>query len=148
MAKQNFKSAKKPIDKKQLATQLETISKNVAKRGMFFAAKNKQDMYDVVDARTQNPVLQNVVVHEVAQLCASKLNKTSEASIKHSLAAIQRTLAQYQAEIDKYYNDIFFYKYTLSTTEDDMQYSIVESRLDLATQRLSNLIRKIRSIFY
>ena len=57
MAKSNTKYSRN-IDKKKLSKQLELISNNVARKAMFFSAKNMYDMYDIVDAKTGNAICQ------------------------------------------------------------------------------------------
>jgi hypothetical protein len=148
MARQNISPiAKNNINKQKLTKQLELISQNIAKKGLYFSAKNQHNMFDIVDAKTQKPVICNVLIHEIAQLCASRLNKSPQAKLKNNIEHINRNLKEYQPDIEKYYNDIYFYKHTLSTTADETQYFIVETRLDVATQRMSNIVRKLRGIF-
>ena len=146
MAKSNTKYSKK-IDKKKLSKQLEVISKNVARKGMYFSAKNKSDMYDIVDAKTQLPVIKNLIIHELAQTCANTLNKTDKNRLPHKISYMQRQLKTHSSEMEKHYNDIVFYKNTMLTTDDEMRYFIVETRLDLSTHRLGSIVKKLKGIF-
>jgi len=146
MANSSTKFSRK-IDKKKLSKQLETITQNVARKGMFFSIKNTQDMFDVVDAKTQKPVIQNLLIHDLAQTCASTLNRADKNQLPRKLEHIHKNLTTYQAELEKHYNDIFFYKNTMATTDDEVRYFIIETRLDMSTQRLADIIKKLKGIF-
>jgi hypothetical protein len=146
MAKSNTKYSQK-IDKKKLSKQLEVISNNVARKAMFFSAKNAFESYDIVDARTQKPIIKDVPIHELAQICANTLNRIDKPRVNNKISHIQRHLHKHRSELEKHHTDIVFYKNTMSTTTDDMRYFIVESRLDVSTHRLSNLVNKLRHIF-
>jgi len=146
MAKSNTKYSRN-IDKKKLSKQLELISNNVARKAMFFSAKNMYDMYDIVDAKTQKPIIKNIIIHELAQTCANSLNRTDKNRVINKIAHIQKHLHKHRSELEKHYNDIFFYKNPMSTTSDEMRYFIVETRLDLSTHRLGHLVNKLKHIF-
>lgn len=145
MANQNTSHIlKTEKDKKLLSDKLEKISKKVAKKGMFFAAKNKNHTFDIVDAKTKKPVIFDIIIHELAQTAATVLNRASQDTVKSKIKQIVVNYQKTRQEIEKHYTDIIFYKHTLSTTDDDDKYFIVETRLDMSSALLTNAIKKVQ----
>ena len=148
MAKASTKHSKKNIDKDTLSKRLEEISHNVARKGMFFSTTNTDGTYNIVDAKTKSPVILGLLDEDLAQLCASRLNKVPQNQLQQKLMYFKRQLVKYHSELEKHYNDIFFYKHTLRNTNDSHKYFVVQTRLDLALQHFSKIISRLRGIFY
>lgn len=147
MAKASTKHSKKNIDKDTLSKRLEEISHNVARKGMFFSTTNTDGTYNIVDAKTKSPVILGLLDEDLAQLCASRLNKVPQNQLQQKLMYFKRQLVKYHSELEKHYNDIFFYKNTMATTDDEVRYFIIETRLEMSTQRLADIIKKLKGIF-
>ncbi len=59
MAKQSTKQSHKKttnLDKKQVAKKLETATKNVLAKGLYFSVKTKEGLFDIVNATNKKIV--------------------------------------------------------------------------------------------
>ena len=145
MAKQNTKSSHKNINKADVAKRLETATKHVLQKNIFFSVKNKNGFFDIVDATTKKPVLVDVFLPETARHIVDVLIKTSKKRASYNIHSIKKTLDKYQPETIKHFNDLIFYKYTMKTTKDREKFFIVETRADIALMRLRDLKKDMHS---
>ena len=148
MVKQNTKhTPRTQIDKKHLSVKLELLSKNVAKKGMFFVSKNKHDSntFSVIDVKTKKPFLDDILTYDLAHSVANMLNRTEINALKQKRENVLRYLKRYQREVEKHIVDMMFYTHTLDTTTDADRFFITQTRLELSKSRFEQLIAKIRS---
>jgi|TARA_R110000744_G_scaffold83665_3_gene163831 hypothetical protein len=152
MAKQNIKqSPKGNLDNKHVAKKLETATKNVLSKGMYFSVKTKSGEFDIVNATSRTAVCRGVYLPETARTIVTTLNSTARKKITPTLVIINTAIKKYQDDVTKHYNDLIFYKHTMRTTTDDEKFFVIESRADMSIQRLrsskDNLHSHIRTSY-
>jgi hypothetical protein len=146
MAKQNSKSShSKLINKSELSSKLDSVAKNVANRGLFFTTKQKTSTYSVIDVKTSKPVFVDIMSEDIAYRISACLNKTPIKNLPGVIPKYKYVLSQYDELLLKHYNDIMVYSNTINTTTDEFRLMVAESRLELSTAILKNLINKIVS---
>ena len=137
MAKQNTKqSSKGKLDNKQVAKKLETATKNVLSKGMYFSVKRNDGYFDIVLATNRTAVCKNVYLPETARTIVTTLNTTAKRKLSPTINIMNSAIRQYQDEVSKHYNDLIFYKHTMRTTDDNEKFYVVESRADMSMMKL------------
>ena len=98
----------KKFNKPHIATKLDKIANNVAKRGVYIVVKTDPG-FNIINYITKEVVIENIPYSNIANTVNNTLNASKEKLSVHN----------YQTHIDRYYkhfNDIQFYKHTLDRT--------------------------------
>ena len=82
----------------------------------------------------------------------------AEAFCKSSALALAKTLSKGKTveskilkidkEIQKWYNDCVFYKYTIKVTKDDLKRDITQTRYEIATAKTNDLKRQLETYIF
>jgi len=100
----------KKYNKPHIATKLDKIANNVAKRGVYIVAKTDPG-FNIINYITKEVVIENIPYSNIANTVNNTLNASKE----------KLSVNNYQTHIDRYYkhfNDIQFYKHTIRTSKD------------------------------
>ena len=100
----------KKYNKPHIATKLDKIANNVAKRGVYIVAKTDPG-FNIINYITKEVVIENIPFSNIANTINKALNESKE----------KLSVVNYQSHIDRYYkhfNDIQFYKHTIRTSKD------------------------------
>ena len=101
---------KKKYNKPYIATKLDKIANNVAKRGVYIVVKTDPG-FNIINYITKEVVIENIPFSNIANTVNKALNASKE----------KISVVNYQSHIDRYYkhfNDIQFYKHTIRTSKD------------------------------
>jgi len=111
------------MNKQKLTKQLDTIAKNVAKKGVYVVTK-KDDHFVI-----QEHISKAIVASELPMKCvASYLCRLRNKGLAVSLG----NKIKLEGLITQYFrcrNDIMFYRHTIKTTKDFTKLQITEARL-------------------
>ena len=136
MAKQNTKPTRKnrltKAKTQALDKKLEQTVKNVSTKGFFFKRKTKANDWEIIDGRSKEVVLEEIVLVETANQLLHTMNRANQKQIKALLPTYRASLLRYQGQIHKHLNDLMFYKHTLKTTNSDVLFFSTEARIDLS----------------
>tara|TARA_B100000614_G_C14439267_1_gene449519 strand:- start:61 stop:546 length:486 start_codon:yes stop_codon:yes gene_type:complete len=139
MVKRNTKSTRKKLTKKQkqdIANKLENTVKKVSKKGLFFKSKDKSGEWTIVDGKTKNVLFSGIILVESANIMLKTLNQANPKQLQKIIPSYQETLKNYQNDVHKHLNDIFFYKHTMKTTKDNVLFYATEARVDMSLMKL------------
>ena len=139
MAKQSTKQSHKKttnLDKKQVAKKLETATKNVLAKGLYFSVKTKEGLFDIINATNKKIVCKDVYLPETSRTIVTTLKSTPTKKLNPTIHLINSAIFKYQDEVAKHYNDLVFYRHTMRTTKDSEKFYVVESRADMSMMHL------------
>jgi len=140
MAKQNTKHTRKSrltkAKKEVLAKKLEQTVKNVSRKGLYFKRKTKTNEYQIVDGKTKEVVLDEILLVESANQLLKTMNNANQKQITKLIPSYRQSLERYQGPIQKHLNDLMFYKHTLKTTQSKVLFFSTEARVDLSLMYL------------
>lgn len=125
------KNTKKRINKPLLTKKLDTITTNVAKRGVYFYRKNKNDFYDIHSYFDKRAILKDVPFIKLTKSVTKRLNSKNQI-YKFKPDKLQEEIENFH----KHYNDSVFYNYTLKSSKDTFQKQIILSRMDMTVMYL------------
>jgi len=139
MAKQNTKRIlRKNISKKkknEIAKKLEQAVQNVSKRNFYFVAGDNNKLYSVVDGKTKQAQISRIPVGQAAYTICSVLNKAPKPKISPLIKRCKEIVDKHSDKLLKHINDLYFYNYTLDTTNDLDKIIVVQSRKDISLLR-------------
>lgn len=149
MVKQNTKHIHKQEltdNKKSIASKLDHLAKTVAKRGMFFATENKKTYtFSIINANTKKVVLDDIPTENIAYSICRCLNRCRIDQYDSVLKRLVTITKDDIAYLYKHQMDVVFYNHTLEQSKDIEQILAIETRLDISSQSISLLDRKITS---
>lgn len=137
MAKQNLKSIRKKT-KQQLAEKLDTATKKVLSKNIFISVKNKQGLFDIIDATNKQPVFKDVYLPETARRIVTTLVKTPKKKLQNTIKLIHSARLKYEKPVAKHYGDLIFYRHTMKTTTDTTKFYATECRAEIAIMKLKD----------
>ena len=126
----------KKFNKPHIATKLDKIANNVAKRGVYIVVKTDPG-FNIINYITKEVVIENIPYSNIANTVNNTLNASKEKLSVHN----------YQTHIDRYYkhfNDIQFYKHTIRTSTDLTKVFSAGCRLQDSIQMMNTAREYIR----
>ena len=111
---------------------------NSIRIGNFVVRSNKKGYYKVFDLK------ENKLVSET--FC-----KTGAVALAKTLAKGKNnivTILKLDREIQKWYNDCVFYKYTISKTKDPLKAEVTQTRYEIAKNKTTTLKSQLDRIIY
>lgn len=110
---------------------------NSIRVGRYAIRSNKHGFYKIYDVK------ENVLVGEMfCKTSAVALAKVMSKNIS------TKKIFDLDKELQKWYNDCVFYKYTISKTKDDIKKEVTRTRYDIAKDKTSSLKRELDKYIY
>tara|TARA_B100000683_G_C12173339_1_gene425280 strand:+ start:48 stop:482 length:435 start_codon:yes stop_codon:yes gene_type:complete len=138
--------SKKPFfDKKKLTKDLDKITSNVAKKGVFVVDKDKNGLYSVKNYFSKKELINELPFARVAKSIAQWYNKKPSEQLEYN----KPRLDQIKRDVDNYFkhrNDVMFYKYTMSTTDNSTSFYTAEARCDVSKGYLEAARQRLFSV--
>jgi len=139
MAKQNTKRIlRKNISKKkklEIANRLEQAVQNVSKKNIYFVVGDNTKLYSVINGKTKKAEIVDIPIGQAAYTICSVLNKAPTPKIIGLVSRCKEIVDKHSDKILKHINDLYFYNYTLNTTNDLDKIIVVQSRKDISLLR-------------
>lgn len=111
---------------------------NSIRIGNFVVRSNKKGFYKVYDL-TENKLITETFCKTSAVAIAKTLAKGKNSSI---------SILKLDKEIQKWYNDCVFYKYTMNKTKDPIKAEITQTRYEIAKFKTTTLKSQLDRIIY
>lgn len=111
---------------------------NSIRIGSYVVRENKRGFYKIYDCK------KNVLVAET-------FSKTSAVAMAKTLSKnkdVRMTILGIDRELQKWYNDCVFYRYTMRKTKDFFKKDVVETRYEIAKDKTSSLRRELDKYIY
>jgi len=117
----------KRINTKVLSKKLDKAAQNVIKRGVYIVANDDEGFYCVKNYFNNNELVRSIPFAKVAKSISNQYNQkqTDAARFRPSVEKISKACNQYH----KHKNDVLFYEYTISVTDDPLVEEVTEARL-------------------
>jgi len=130
----------KKFNKRDLAKRLDTLSNNVAKRGVFVVRPNKYNEFDVFDYVNQRVYHDNFPSKSLAQQMCDRYNKN-----KKSVPTKSKRINELCKAISKHNQDCMHYMHIITTTNDDFKAEYTEIRLRESQMAMKHLLSDLQA---
>lgn len=137
--------------KKELLKELEEIINGSIDPTMFPYQKGNSIRIGSYAIRLNNSGYYKVYDCKQNVLIAETFSKTSAVAMAKSLSKnknVKQKILYIDRELQKWYNDCLFYKYTIRKTKDDIRKGIAETRYDIARDKTNSLKRELDKYIY
>jgi len=137
--------ATKHLNKKKLSKSLDNATKNVIKRGVFVVDKGSDGLYSVKNYFNKSVLIGGLPFARTAKSISQWYNKKPEERNEYGAPRLDRVQKDVEVYF-KHYNDIKFYEYTMSVTNDDVSFYTAEARCDMSRCYLEDYRQKLFSV--